>query len=187
MVACIGICGMAQVAVFFKSSDAALGWRVAGLAVFALAHVLFWSAVVSHGGDRPQIAFGTDVPRRLLRAGPYRWVRHPFYLAYTVAWLGGALVSASPWLVATAIVMFLVYRSAAITEEAAILSSHFAAEYQEYQRRTGMFIPKLYIGRPSDGRVHHLLREATAPLTSWGADGSKGIVIKGMFKRLNET
>jgi protein-S-isoprenylcysteine O-methyltransferase Ste14 len=143
MIACIAVCGSAQVVVFFKADEVAVGWRAAGLVLLALAHTLFWSAVVSHGGVRPRVAFATDAPSRLIKSGPYRWVRHPFYLAYTVAWLAGAVLTASAWLLATVFVMFFVYHSAAAAEEAGFLASDLAGEYQEYQRRTGMFIPKL--------------------------------------------
>jgi protein-S-isoprenylcysteine O-methyltransferase Ste14 len=152
MFACLGACGAAQVAVMFMAVDVAVRWRVAGLALLALAHMLFWSAVACHGGDRPRVAFAADAPRRLVRSGPYRWVRHPFYLAYTVAWLAGAVMTAAPWLVATAIVMFFVYRSAALAEEVGFLSSDLAEEYREYQRRTGMFIPRLSTRWPSVGQ-----------------------------------
>jgi protein-S-isoprenylcysteine O-methyltransferase Ste14 len=146
MLVSISVCGAAQIAAFFTAYDVAVPWRVAGVALLALAHATFWSAVVSHGRDRPRVAFATDVPRRLITTGPYRRVRHPFYLAYLVAWLAGAVVTASPWLVATAIAMYFVYRSAADAEEAGFLSSDLAGEYREYQQRTGMFIPKLYTG-----------------------------------------
>lgn len=152
MLACISGCGAAQVAVFFIAGNVAVHWQVGGLLLLAFAHAMFWSAVISHGGDRPMMAFATDTPRRLIRSGPYRWVRHPFYLAYITAWLAGAVMTASPWLVATAIVMFIVYRSAAIAEELAFLSSDLAVEYRDYQGQTGMFIPKVYTGWPVFGQ-----------------------------------
>jgi len=152
MFACISICGAAQVVVFFSASDVAVRWRLAGLFLLALAHTMFWSAVAAHGNDRPTVAFATDAPRRLIRSGPYSFVRHPFYLAYMVAWMAGSVITASPWLLATAIVMFFVYRSAAVAEEQGYLSSDLAEEYRDYQGQTGMFIPKLAASWPIFGQ-----------------------------------
>ncbi len=137
------VCGAIQAAALVWTADVPSGWRAGGLALFALAHAVFWSAVAAHGRHRPREAFSYDAPGRLVRTGPYRSVRHPFYLAYTVAWTAGAVATASPWLVSTVFVMFLLYRSAAAAEEASFLASGLAEEYRAYQRRTGMFLPRV--------------------------------------------
>jgi protein-S-isoprenylcysteine O-methyltransferase Ste14 len=156
MLLCIVVCGTAQAVAFVIAGDVAVWWRVAGLCVLAVAHLLFWAAVHSHGANRPRVAFAGEIPQRLVCCGPYRWVRHPFYLAYTLGWLAGPVMTASPWLAGTVVVMFLVYRSAAKAEEAAFLLSTLAQDYKDYQHSTGMFIPKLSVGI---GRHHPRKRE----------------------------
>jgi protein-S-isoprenylcysteine O-methyltransferase Ste14 len=139
----MALCGSAQVAVLIAAEDVPVAWRVVGLFLFAIAHVMFWSAAAAHGRNRPCVAFSTDVPERLVESGPYRLVRHPFYSAYLLAWIAGAAVTATPWLLATAGVMGLVYLTAARAEEAGFLASRVAEQYRSYQRRTGLFLPRL--------------------------------------------
>jgi protein-S-isoprenylcysteine O-methyltransferase Ste14 len=137
----ITACGTVQVIALFVSHDVPVWCRCAGLLMFAVAHTVFWSAVVAHGRTRPQVAFSTAAPARLVTSGPYRWVRHPFYSAYLLAWAAGAAVTAAPMLAVCVCVMGMVYWSAARREEAAILASSLREEYAAYSRRTGMFLP----------------------------------------------
>jgi protein-S-isoprenylcysteine O-methyltransferase Ste14 len=124
MVGGIVACGLAQAAILFIADNVAVGWRIARLVLLALAHALFWSAVASHwGSGRPLVAFATDAPGRFIRRGPYRWIRHPFYMPYILAWLAGL---------------------AAIGEQAAFLSSTFSGQYRVYQQQTGMYFPRLF-------------------------------------------
>jgi protein-S-isoprenylcysteine O-methyltransferase Ste14 len=55
----------------------------AGAAFYLLACVLFvWTARSVHGRNF-RLAYVPGMPAALFRGGPYRWVRHPFYLSYT--------------------------------------------------------------------------------------------------------
>ncbi len=154
------LCGAAQAVALVRAADVPAEWRASGLALFALAHAIFWCAVAAHGRERPREAFSYDRPGRLVRTGPYRWVRHPFYLAYTVAWTAGAVATAAPELIPTVLVMFVMYRSAAAAEEATFLASGLADEYRAYQRRTGMFLPRVCV-RPSKSEVVGLKSDAS--------------------------
>ena len=87
----------------------------------------------------------TVVTRRahtLVTAGPYRWVRHPFYGCVTLYTSGSALLAAN-WYVAVTgalCIWFLVIRTR-IEEEH--LLARFGPAYDAYRARTGRFLPRL--------------------------------------------
>ncbi len=114
-----------------------------GLVLYAVALALFWSAVGVTAARPLSIAFSTDRPRHLLTVGPYARIRHPFYAAYLLAWMAGTLASGQAWLLVTVAGMGFLYVRAARFEEAKFAASPLAAEYARYQRRAGMFWPRL--------------------------------------------
>lgn len=105
--------------------------------------ILFWSAVRAFGSDRPRIAFSSEEPSCLVSSGPYGYVRHPFYVAYFLFWLGACLAVGTWWMISAPTVMGFLYRQAAAREERAILASPLGREYAEYMKRSGMFFPKM--------------------------------------------
>ena len=87
----------------------------------------------------------TVVTRRehsLVTTGPYRYVRHPFYLASFLAVVGGSLVAANWFLLLAGIVpsIFLVVRT--WTEEDKLIE-RFGDAYRNYISKTGRFFPKI--------------------------------------------
>ena len=87
----------------------------------------------------------TVVTRRehtLVTRGPYRWIRHPFYLAMALVTIGSALVAANWFIFLSGAVVFslLALRSRVEEEQ---LAARFGDAYLEYRRRTGRFLPKL--------------------------------------------
>lgn len=89
-------------------------------------------------------AFTDAVPDALMTRGPYRFVRHPFYLSYLLYHLGNALATSSvlPWIMLS--VMFLIYLAAARNEEAYLAQGAYAGTQATYKRRTGMFVPRIW-------------------------------------------
>ncbi|MBM3463242.1 MAG: hypothetical protein FJX76_14155, partial [Armatimonadetes bacterium] len=69
-------------------------------------------------------------------AGPYRWVRHPIYASYMLAWLAGAAASGQFWLLIHAAYMYALYAEAARLEEVRLLRSPHGLEYVDYPQRT---------------------------------------------------
>ena len=104
---------------------------------------LFWRAVAAFRTERPRIAFSPGVPDDLVTRGPYRLIRHPFYVAYTLSWIGGALGAPNWATIAAVPVMGYLYVRAARAEETEIAHSPMGQEYANYKRRTGMFFPRL--------------------------------------------
>jgi protein-S-isoprenylcysteine O-methyltransferase Ste14 len=87
----------------------------------------------------------TVVTRRehtLVVDGPYRWVRHPFYVSAALFVLGASLTAANWFLFVTGcfVVGLLIIRTR--TEEEKLLA-RFGVSYQAYMERTRRFVPKL--------------------------------------------
>jgi len=77
----------------------------------------------------------------LVTSGPYRYVRHPFYVASAMAIVANALAAAN-WFIALTgglTMALLVIRTA--TEEDHLLR-RFGDEYAAYMTRTGRFVPR---------------------------------------------
>ena len=87
----------------------------------------------------------TVVTRRdhtLVTTGPYRWVRHPFYVAVALTTTGNSLAAANWFLLAGGVlVVALLAVRTRIEEEQ--LAQRFGDAYRAYQDRTGRFIPTL--------------------------------------------
>ncbi len=85
----------------------------------------------------------TRAAHTLVTRGPYRWVRHPFYLAAALAFVANSLVTANWFLALTSGITFglLVLRTR-IEEEKLI--ERFGEDYKEYMKRTGRFLPRLF-------------------------------------------
>lgn len=114
-----------------------------GLCCFGISLVIFAWTIKATRHTPPTMAFDTDQPDFLLKHGPYRYVRHPFYLSYMVFWVGTA--AATPGVIGwvTPAVMLAVYQHAASREEAKFATSSLAAAYAAYRRSAGMFLPRL--------------------------------------------
>jgi protein-S-isoprenylcysteine O-methyltransferase Ste14 len=121
-------------------------FAVAGIVMYTAAVALFLSTMETAVGTRLQRAFmDHPLPDRLITDGPYRWVRHPFYLGYIIGALAPAVAIDNIVILMISLAMITITTTAAFREERVWLSSPRADAYRDYQRRTGMFVP--FIGR----------------------------------------
>jgi protein-S-isoprenylcysteine O-methyltransferase Ste14 len=132
---------------------------VIGAALYTFSFVLFWTAAAAASRTRLQLFFSNVPPNSLLTHGPYRLVRHPFYVAYTVAWIAGAVIVDKPWLLATAAVCHWIYYRAARMEEASFQQTAYSLAYARYAQAVGMFLPRV----PSGLVLRQWLLENLAP------------------------
>jgi protein-S-isoprenylcysteine O-methyltransferase Ste14 len=119
-----------------------LRFPIAALVFYGTSAVLFWWAVSIT--RRKLAACGqSSVSHEVVTAGPYRYIRHPFYAAYNLTWLAG--FAATGWwpLAVSAAVMAAVYERAAREEERGFSASAMAGEYGAYKARTGKYLPRL--------------------------------------------
>ena len=107
----------------------------ASLALYEWARHAIW-------GRRFGVGFGEHVPDEVCEQGPYRYIRHPLYVAYVLAYVA-ALVAlphlGTALLLLVSLVLFVLM---ARSDERTIAESPLAAPYAAYRERTGMFVPK---------------------------------------------
>lgn len=75
-----------------------------------------------------------DAPRFLVRAGPYRWVRNPMYVAVLAMILGQAILFRSFLLVGYALLVWVVVHLFVVLVEEPSLRQQFGESYDTYQR-----------------------------------------------------
>jgi protein-S-isoprenylcysteine O-methyltransferase Ste14 len=90
-----------------------------------------WSGVVTLKRDH-----------QLIRAGLYRWIRHPIYTGILLAFLGTELIQGElRGCLGFAIVLASFYFKA--RREETFLRQEFGEQFQEHLRHTGMFLPTI--------------------------------------------
>jgi len=117
------------------------GWIA--VALFLAGGLLFWWAVRTTRARPPAVAHTDNIPTMIHADGPYALVRHPFYLAYSLSWLGTA-VAGGPIQWIPAMLLIIWYYRAAREEEGHFAASGMAAEYAHYRERTGLILPRLF-------------------------------------------
>jgi protein-S-isoprenylcysteine O-methyltransferase Ste14 len=88
--------------------------------------------------------FASDSSRRnLMTEGPFRFVRHPRYAAFSVRKVAWPLLFASPigWAL---LLVWLLLLSKRIRHEEAHMTELFGPEYAAYARRTARLLPGMY-------------------------------------------
>lgn len=78
----------------------------------------------------------------LVMTGPYRWVRHPFYVAFALALIANSLVTANWFVFALGAVVFLLLVIRTSKEEEKLIE-RFGDDYRNYMATTGRFWPRL--------------------------------------------
>jgi protein-S-isoprenylcysteine O-methyltransferase Ste14 len=80
-------------------------------------------------------------PRVLVVRGLYRYTRNPMYLSVLMAVLGQAILLASPWILAYAAALAVMFHLAVIGYEEPSLSRTFGAAYAAYRRQASRWLP----------------------------------------------
>jgi protein-S-isoprenylcysteine O-methyltransferase Ste14 len=117
-------------------------FAAAGIVMYTMAVTLFLSTMEAARGTRMQRAFiDHPLPDQLITTGPYRWVRHPFYLGYIIGALAPAVAIDNVWIALISVGMIGMVVVAAVREERVWLAGPRADAYREYRARVGMFLP----------------------------------------------
>jgi len=115
-----------------------LRWSGAGFCALCVA-LLIWTLPTL--GINLTDTVVTREHHTLVTRGPYRWIRHPFYVAMALVTTGAALIAANWFILAVGAVVFslLALRSRVEEDE---LAARFGDAYLEYKERTGRFLPR---------------------------------------------
>ena len=112
--------------------------QIFGIILTVLGYLLFsWSVIAR---KKYAVSWGMTEQHRLVTWGPYRYVRHPSYLAYFLM-IFGLLFMSLNLLAAPCLVAVPGYFQVA-DEEEKMLTARFGEQYQRYQRKTGRFWPR---------------------------------------------
>ncbi len=123
----------------FVPSDIRIQWAGVALTSIGVAVAIwarrtlgeYWSARVTLKEEH-----------RLIRSGPYRFVRHPIYTGMFLAAAGTALFVGEWRGVLANVLIFIAHSRKALREEKMLLVE-FGEEYNAYRRSTGFLFPRL--------------------------------------------
>lgn len=90
------------------------------------------------------IVFSHDLPKKILKSGLYRFIRHPYYLIYIITYFSTAFITKNIFVLFLSSTMLALYYKAAKFEENKFSISPLKEEYSNYMKTTGMFLPKIY-------------------------------------------
>lgn len=103
--------------------------------------LMFWT--LSSLGRNLTDTVVTRKDATLVTNGPYRWVRHPFYVTAALLMLSVTVLTAN-WLIGVASLIVLVLLAVRTPKEEAMLIERFGDQYREYMAKTGRFFPRLF-------------------------------------------
>jgi protein-S-isoprenylcysteine O-methyltransferase Ste14 len=113
-------------------------------AVLALASLMLYEWTRRTVIDRNfYVGLSGEVPGAVCETGPYRFVRHPFYLSYTVAFVAVAVAFPSLIVVGVCLLNIGLFAHMAVDDERVLLASAMAPDYRAYRGRVWMFVPRI--------------------------------------------
>jgi protein-S-isoprenylcysteine O-methyltransferase Ste14 len=120
-----------------RSSEAVLGF-------ISLAFVLFIWSVKHSEKKKLSLAFDKDMKiEGIITSGPWKFIRHPFYVSYIAFWFACALGTAQLSSIAVFSTLLFIYVYSAVNEERALKGGRYGIEYIKYRDNAGFFLPKL--------------------------------------------
>ena len=120
-------------------------WALVGIGTYAASLGLFLSAIEA-ARRVPMTRTFVYAPKcdTILSDGPYRIIRHPIYLSYSLAWLAAPIAMHSILLGITAVFMIACYVISAREEERVMALGPRAAEFAAIRAKTWRLIPFIY-------------------------------------------
>jgi protein-S-isoprenylcysteine O-methyltransferase Ste14 len=115
-----------------------LRWTGAPVGVLAIA-LAYWT-LASLGKNLTDTVYVRSAAT-LVTHGPYRWVRHPFYVTAGMLILSVTLLTAS-WLIGLTGLLVITLLVVRTPKEEQMLIHRFGQKYRDYITRTGRFFPR---------------------------------------------
>ncbi len=108
--------------------------NILGLVIAAIGiGMVIWSVVAAGHVD-------IESPQKLVTSGPYARSRNPMMLAWTLIYVGIALVANSVWILALLALVILVTHFVDIPKEERFLENQFGDQYVEYRHRVRRYL-----------------------------------------------
>ena len=102
--------------------------------------LMFWT--LSSLGKNLTDTVVTRAEATLVTHGPYRWVRHPFYVTAALLMASATALSANGLIGAGSLIV-LALLAVRTPKEEQMLIGRFGQQYRDYMKRTGRFIPRM--------------------------------------------
>jgi len=131
----------------FLPQQAWIGWTGIALTFAGVAFAL-WARISLGAYWSGRVTLKEE--HRLIRSGPYKFVRNPIYTGMLLAMVGSAIV-AGEWRGVLAVALLYGALSAKALREEGLLLAEFKSEYEEYRHSTGFLLPRLvevWLGHP---------------------------------------
>ena len=117
-----------------------LGLRWCGVMAGILSSgLMYWT--LSNLGKNLTDTVVTRANAQLVTSGPYRWVRHPFYVTAALLMASATLLSAN-WLIGLSSLLVMTLLIVRTPKEEAMLVARFGQAYVDYMAKTGRFVPR---------------------------------------------
>ena len=121
--------------------------RVGAIAGLFSSVLMYWT--LSSLGKNLTDTVVTRADAKLVTNGPYRWVRHPFYVTTALVMVSVTLLTAN-WLIGLGCLVVLAMLAVRTPKEEQVLIERFGQKYLEYMNVTGRFFPRVSTKRKSD-------------------------------------
>jgi protein-S-isoprenylcysteine O-methyltransferase Ste14 len=120
-------------------------WTFIGITMYSIALGLFLAALEA-ARRVPLTRTFVYTPKcdTVLTKGPYRIIRHPIYLSYSLAWFAAPVAMHNIPLGITAVFMTACYVMSARQEERLLATGPRAAEYEALRHHTWRMLPFIY-------------------------------------------
>ncbi|QDU29465.1 Isoprenylcysteine carboxyl methyltransferase (ICMT) family protein [Anatilimnocola aggregata] len=115
--------------------------RWIGVVTGALCSLLMYWTLSSLGKNLTDTVV-TRSEATLVTHGPYRWVRHPFYVTAALLMASVTVLTAN-WFIGISSLAVLALLAIRTPKEEQMLIERFGQQYQDYMVTTGRFIPRI--------------------------------------------
>jgi protein-S-isoprenylcysteine O-methyltransferase Ste14 len=126
----------------------AVRWVGGGLGLLA---VVLTAWTLQALGDNLTDTVAVRENHTLITTGPYRWVRHPYYVAFLLLVCSVSLLAANWWLAVCGLTVFLLLLVRVPREERE-LEKRFGDQYRRYREKTNGVLPRLTAVGPLNSR-----------------------------------
>jgi protein-S-isoprenylcysteine O-methyltransferase Ste14 len=127
----------------WEADDPPLVLRVLGAALIAFGAVLVLETTARFALEGRGTPVPFAAPQRFVARGSYRAVRNPMYVGVLAVIAGQAFLLGREVLLLWAAAAALLFHLFVVLHEEPELSRRFGAEYEDYRRRVGRWVPRL--------------------------------------------